>query len=206
MAQMLNYVVSYPGNARARALKAAHVGPMSAPGIDAPYNKLDRPMIQLGLITSAPGSRRGSTELSPTAKGREVARMLRNGEDVPMFDLVTQTSKLKGGNDPDPEPEVVPTPKPQKEPGAAPVHAPVGTHRNGTKAQQIYNLYSQMTADNNGVQPTRAAFIALIKQPPFNMTPAGASTYQYNMKTKYQQQHGQLGETFTFKEWLIAML
>jgi len=26
------------------------------------------------------------------------------------------------------------------------------------------------------------------------------------MKTKYLQQHGQLGETFTFKEWLMAIM
>jgi hypothetical protein len=205
--QMLTFIVNNPGQLRSKALKAAHVGATSAPGIDAPYNKLDRPMIQLGLITSSPShSRRTSVIFNPTDKGREVARRLRAGESVPMFDLVTQSAQLKGGNEPDPEPEVAaPVPRQQREPGAAPTRAPAGANRAGSKAQQIYALYSQMTADNDGVQPTRAAFIALIRQPPFNMTPAGASTYQYNMRTKYLQQHGQLGETFTFKEWLVAM-
>lgn len=208
----LQAVDDNPGIVRSRALKAARVGAQSAPGIDAPYNMIDRPLKQLGLITYSPGPRRGTVSVNATEKGKEVARRVRRGESVPMFSLITQESQVRGGNDPDPIP--VPTPRPQATPGeprAARVPgAAVAPHYNhgarvGSKAQQIYDLFCQLTDDNNGTMPGRGEFIRLIQQPPFNMTPAGAGTYHYNMKTKYLQQHGQLGETFTFKEWLIAI-
>jgi hypothetical protein len=211
----LQAVNDYPGGIiRSKALRAAHVGAQSAPGLNAPYNMIDRPLRQLGLITYSPGQRRGSILVTTTTKGKEVATRIRRGESVPMFSLITQQAQVTGGNDYEPEPTPVPTPRPQaapgepravRVPGAAAASPYNHGARAGSKAQQIYDLFRQMTDDNNGTMPTRGAFIQLIMQPPFNMTPAGASTYQYNMKTKYLQQHGQLGETFTFKEWLIAI-
>jgi len=211
--QMLTFVVKNPGQIRSKALKAAHVGSQSAPGLDAPYNMLDRPLTQLGLITRSPGTRRGTIVLNPTEKGKEVVKKLRDGESVPMFDLITKQAQIRGGAEPEPEPEPAPIQRPEpvqraeRVPGGArPNYAVVGQHREGSKAQQIYDLFVQQTQDNDGTMPARGAFIRLIMQPPFNMTAAGAGTYYYNVKTKYLQRQGQLGETFTFKEWLIAIM
>lgn len=213
IADLLLVVVGNPGVLRSVAFKAVHVSPASAPGVDAAYNMLDRPLRQMGLITIGPGSRRGSIALTPTEKGRAVARRLLAGEEIPMLSLTSGGDEnIVGGNEPI-KPEA-PAPRPVRTPtpaagGEAPVRAArggEGRQQGRNKAQEIYDLFVQMTNDNNGTMPARGAFIAAIQQPPYNMTPAGASTYAYNVKTKYLQQHGQLGETFTFREWLLAML
>ena len=219
IATILQTVVANPtGINRAQALKSARVHAGSAPGIDASYNVLDRPLLQLGLITQGPGQRRNSINLSPTEKGNRVAERLRQNETVSMFDLSTARDlNVVGGNTPDAAPAPAPRqPREPREPAAPRAAGEPGVRRErvrgvqdeqgGTKSERIYNLFVQLTNDAGGTMPTRGDFIALIMEPPYNMTRAGASTYQYNAKTRYQQEHGVLGETFTFKEWLMAML
>ena len=66
--------------------------------------------------------------------------------------------------------------------------------------------FRELAAANNGTMPTRSEFIALLLQPPFNMTPAGASTYQYNVKAKYLRDRGDINEHFTFIDFLTYIV
>ncbi|PPD52565.1 MAG: hypothetical protein CTY12_06385 [Methylotenera sp.] len=147
--------------------------------------------------------------VSITDRGRNVLRQANQGEISSLFDLIpTKDIQTKSGvSKREPEP-VAREPRQPREPRAdgQPRVGNNAVGRTGTKATEAYNKYVEMTRTNNDTQPTRAQFIAILREPPFNMTPAGASTYQYNIKTKYQQQQGNLGESFTFKEWLMAIL
>jgi hypothetical protein len=77
--------------------------------------------------------------------------------------------------------------------------------REGTKAQMAVARFREMAQANNGTPPARGEFIAVLRQPPFDMTPAGASTYYHNIKVKYAQEQGQVGETFSFKDFLMIV-
>ncbi|MGZ8924325.1 MAG: PcfJ domain-containing protein [Nitrososphaeraceae archaeon] len=213
ISDMLQFIANNPGRPRSKAFQAAHVSAQAAPGSDAPYNMLDRPLIQLGLITQHPNpSRKGSIVLTPTQLGKDTAAKLERGVSVPMFDLIHKYAPVKGGDEL--LPAIAPPISQPKDPNTAtqqPVERRerrmgVADEEGGSKTQRIYNLFVRMTDDNDGNMPSRGDFMRIIMEPPYNMTKAGASTYHYNMKTKYLQQHGQLGESFTFKEWLIAMV
>jgi hypothetical protein len=75
----------------------------------------------------------------------------------------------------------------------------------GSKADQALALFTQMAANNGGTIPGRSEFITKLMAPPFNMTKAGASTYQYNIKAKYLKQQGTIPEGVTFKQFLTLM-
>lgn len=171
------------------------------------YNPLTE-LFKLGLINiQQTGARKSSPKsVSITNKGSALLRQVVQGEISSLFDIIpTKDIQSKSGvskHEPEPTQRAVREPRPEGQP--RPGNNAVG--RTGTKATEAYNKYVEMTRANNGTQPTRAQFIAILREPPFNMTPAGASTYQYNIKTKYQQQQGNLGESFTFKEWLMAIL
>lgn len=171
------------------------------------YNPL-RELEKLGLIRiRQTGTRQSSPKaVSITEKGAQTLRRAQLGEITSLFDIIpTKNIEFKSGvskHEPEPTQRAVREPRPEGQP--RPGNNAVG--RTGTKATEAYNKYVEMTRANNGTQPTRAQFIAILREPPFNMTPAGASTYQYNIKTKYQQQQGNLGESFSFKEWLMAIL
>lgn len=73
-----------------------------------------------------------------------------------------------------------------------------------SKADMALARYREMTAANNGTQPSRAEFIRILTADPFNMSAAGAATYQYTTKQKYLRSIGQVAETMTFMDFLLG--
>ncbi len=58
------------------------------------------------------------------------------------------------------------------------------TPRAGSKADQALSLFRQHVTDNDEI-PSRRDFMSLLQAEPFNMSPAGSSTYYANTKKKY---------------------
>lgn len=167
------------------------------------YYNVAKPLESAGLIAI---SIRGDVErASITPIGRGVARRLRNKEDVYWTEFST-TAPLSDDYQRPAEP--TPTERVPREP-----RVPVGERQprasmegGGSKADRALQLFRQLTDDNDGTMPTRSSFIAALQQPPFNMTTAGASTYQYNVKVKYMRERGELNEHFTFIDFLTQVL
>lgn len=172
------------------------------------YYNVAKPLESAGLITIRDRDGASHDIAAITQKGREVARRLRNNEEVSWteFGSTAQLSdEYQRPAEPAPTERVPRVERPAGEARAerAP-RAPM--EGGGSKADRAMQLFRQMTDDNNGTMPTRSAFIAALQQPPFNMTPAGASTYQYNVKAKYMRERGDLNEHFTFIDFLTQVL
>lgn len=172
------------------------------------YYNVAKPLESAGLITIRDRDGASYDIAAITQKGREVARRLRNDEEVSWMEFGT-TAQLSDDYQRPAEP--APTeraPRAERPAGEARAEraprAPM--EGGGSKADRAMQLFRQMTDDNNGTMPTRSAFIAALQQPPFNMTPAGASTYQYNVKAKYMRERGDLNEHFTFIDFLTQVL
>jgi hypothetical protein len=125
--------------------------------------------------------------------GINALRTLDGGNNVNMYELV-QAAEVAAVDRP------VAVPAAPRAQGVANVGG-----REGTKAQMAVARFREMAQANNGTPPARGEFIAVLRQPPFDMTPAGASTYYHNIKVKYAQEQGQVGETFSFKDFLMIV-
>ncbi len=171
---------------------------------DKDYYNVAKPLESAGLITIR--DREGtSTDIATiTQKGREVARRLRNGEEVYWTEF-GETAPLSDEYQRPAEPAPAErAPREARPAGERPARAPM--EGGGSKADMALQRFRELTDANDGTMPTRSEFIALLQQPPFNMTPAGASTYQYNVKAKYLRAQGELNEHFTFIDFLTQVL
>lgn len=191
---------------RERLFSTAGVNIRDAGGATSDKNIYDLPLVRAGLLTTSRPDPEDSVRLGITPKGvRAVTEYEAAGGDERKLNILdyTDPAPLKQAAVPRPtrEPRVQQDPNlPQADRGE---RTRVPMEGGGNKATLAMARFREMTADNGGNIPARGAFIAILQQPPFNMTPAGASTYQYNIKTKYAREQGQIGESFTFKEFLL---
>ena len=143
---------------------------------------------KLGLIRRSPGVR-GMHNFSLTPRGQQVRRTLSAGGTVDFLDLMAARPVQAGWEKPEP----APLPEPER-PAAAPAGAPgeqparvPRAVRGGTKSEQALQWFTDFTTDNGRI-PRRSEFIQQMQQDPFNMGAAGAQTYYYNTKKKYDAQ------------------
>jgi hypothetical protein len=167
------------------------------------YN-IAAPLQKAGLVTIQDGADNSYSDTATlTSMGRTVADRLKLGQDVPWSSLTPGPAELSDEYA-RPAEQVAPVRAPRPEGGQ-----PAGQRAQrqpmeggGSKADLALQRFREMTTANNGEMPTRSAFIAVLTQAPFNMTPAGASTYQYNTKAKYLRDRGDINEHFTFIDFL----
>lgn len=168
------------------------------------YYNVAKPLESAGLITVRDREGASYDIAAITQKGREIARRLRNKEEVSWTefgDVAQLSDTYQRPTEPAPAERAQRAERPAGERAAR-----VPMEGGGSKADMALQRFRQLTDDNNGEMPSRSAFIALLQQPPFNMTPAGASTYQYNVKAKYLRERGDLNEHFTFIDFLTQVL
>ena len=168
------------------------------------YYNVAKPLESAGLITVRDRDGASYDIAAITQKGREVARRMRNGEEVSWTEF-GNTAQLSDEYQRPAEPAPAErAPRAERPAGERPARAPM--EGGGSKADLALQRFRELTDANDGTMPTRSEFIALLQQPPFNMTPAGASTYQYNVKAKYMRERGELNEHFTFIDFLTQVL
>lgn len=175
-------------------------------------DELNRANTMIGLLVKAgyvsanvhPLKRRVFVNLTPA--GLRIAQQIEAGQiksEYQVFGGMPATASQKAAEPPTPEPAAAP--ENREAPRAAPTAPVARAPREAggeSKAARAMARFREMAAANGGQIPSRADFIAVLRQEPFNMSPAGASTYYHNIKVKYAQAAGQLGETFTFKEYI----
>lgn len=176
---------------------------------DNDYYNVAKPLESAGLVRIR-DMEDGSYDLaSITQKGTEVARRLRNSEEVSWTEFgepAELSSEYQRPEEPAPAVRAPREARPAGERPAGERAARAPMEGGGTKADLALQRFRELTDANDGTMPTRSEFIALLQQPPFNMTPAGASTYQYNVKAKYLRAQGELNEHFTFIDFLTQIL
>ena len=172
-------------------------------------DELNRSKTMIGLLVRAgyvranvhPQKRRVFVNLTPA--GLQIVRQIEAGQiksEYQVFGGMPATASQKAAEPPTPEPAT--SPENREAPQAAPVARAPREAGGESKAARAMARFREMAAANGGQIPSRADFIAVLRQEPFNMSPAGASTYYHNIKVKYAQAAGQLGEAFTFKEYI----
>ena len=162
-------------------IRTGKAGTMKDSSVDRVYNKL----AARGLIQTSRGN--GSRmEHRPTEKGKRYAASIQRHGTAGHWDAVEHTELKKD--------YVVPDKKEKPQPVVRPATGGGGgaAPRTGTKAHQALALFQQMTTDNDRI-PTRAEFMALMREAPYGMGKAGASTYYANTKKKYAA----LNETYS---------
>ena len=170
------------------------------------YYNYGMPLQTAGLVRIRDGDERAHTDtMTLTQKGQDIARRLAGGENISWSSITPDAAPL---SDEYSHPEA---PPPEERQVAQPREAGERAPRTrlaggGTKSEMALQKFRDLTDENDGTMPTRAEFIALLLQPPFNMTSAGASTYQYNTKAKYLRERGDLNEHFTFKDFLLYIV
>lgn len=182
-------------------------------------DELNRANTMIGLLVKAgyvraqahPHPRRVFVNLTPA--GVRIVQQIESGQiksEYQVFGGMQATVSQKAPEPtPAPEPEVTAPTEDRTAPrGAASARTPRAPREAGgeSKAARAMARFREMAAANGGQIPSRADFIAVLRQEPFNMTPAGASTYYHNIKVKHAQAAGQLGETFTFKEYITLFV
>lgn len=167
-------------------------------------NWVPRILADNGLVVAEVMPENNRLTLKLTEKGRTALRDIESKtikSEYQLFNVVAGETTRK-------EAEPEPAPEPAADGGNAPAapreRAARAPREAGgeTKAGRAMSRFREMAQANGGNIPSRADFIAVLRGEPFNMTPAGASTYYHNIKVKYAQAQGQLGESFTFKEYL----
>lgn len=164
----------------------------SAAGYDHSGNQYDKALVQSGLVNLE--RRNNRLIMSITPKGREVLAQLdaAGTKGINVYDL-TPPAELK---DEKAAAQAAPAPAPAAR--AEPVARVAGVH---TKSSMAMDKFRELAA--GGDLPPRSQFIGILQAPPFNMSAAGASTYYHNIRVKYAQEQGQLGEHFTLIEYLM---
>lgn len=172
---------------------------------DDEYYNVAKPLESAGLIRITDRGEGVSSDIATiTQKGREIARRLRNDEEVSWMEFGTAAPLSDEYQRPA---EPAPAERAPREPRPAGERAPrQPMEGGGSKADMALARFREMTQENNGEMPSRSAFIAVLTQPPFNMTPAGASTYQYNTKAKYMRERGEVNEHLTFIDFLTYIV
>jgi hypothetical protein len=141
--------------------------------------------------------------IGPTEKGKLLWSKIESGEITSKYQIFGSLNAEASRKEiPPPEPTPA-APEGEDEPAAPRQRAPREAGGE-SKAGRALAKFREMATANGGTIPVRSAFIAILRQEPFNMTPAGASTYYHNIKVKYAQEQGQLGEHFTFMEYLMV--
>ena len=92
-------------------------------------------------------------------------------------------------------------PAPARAPRAnAPAGAAPARRAGGSKAENALADFRAFITDNDRI-PTRSEFIATLRADPYNMSPAGAQTYYYNVKKKYAA----MNEKYSYQAGLELM-
>lgn len=144
---------------------------------------------QMGLISIRPtGGHYKRVYITP--EGQEALAQIRRGEPVNLIDKFDAVSPREGWSAPERQ-------QPQKKErtertGRAPR---VARTTGGTSKADMALGWFNAFADDKGRIPRRSEFIQQMQQEPFNMSAAGAQTYYYNTKKKYERQGGQQNES-----------
>lgn len=170
-----------------------------------------QPLVTAGIFSRLPSSDQDSTVLlTLTARGEQAAAKLNRGETINLGAYASVAGlhpDYKRPPEPEPEVRVQRVQRVQREPREPGARVPQQrAEGGGSKADLALARFRQMTQANNGEMPSRSAFIDILTQPPFNMTPAGASTYHYNTKVRYMKERGDINENFSFIEFLTQIL
>lgn len=155
----------------------------------------DRNLYEYGLIDYDAGD----DAISITELGQQILSRLEEGQSVNL-------SNLAKPKDLDPSwqaPEAPLKPKPKAEPQQR--GTKTGRANKNSKSQQALDKFMAMTDEKKGDIPTRAEFMKVLQDAPFNMTRSGAQTYYYTTKAKYQKQQKRMSESNEL-EWARAQL
>ena len=156
-----------------------------------------RALVNMNLAR-AQATDRGSTSLQINDMGKEAARRLQE-PDVEHVNVISLPSGNKTPVHPEWEkPTRKEKPKRKTSTGQRPA---TSTARTGSKAAQALEKFEEFVADNDRI-PRRGEFIETLTDAPFNMSRAGAQTYYYTTKAKYnKKQEESTDESY---DWLLS--
>lgn len=172
-------------------------GDLAAP----PNLTIDDVLIRKGWATTSRSTVGTSTFMNITAAGREILSKLKT-RTRESFLPVKVLAPAEGFVVPEKQARTTPAPAEGGEETRPRVRTPRAPGAE-SKADMALARYREMTTANNGQQPSRAEFIRILMADPFNMSAAGAATYQYTTKQKYLRSIGQVAEAMSFISFLL---
>jgi DNA-binding MarR family transcriptional regulator len=163
-------------------IDSGSTGTQDGSSVDKVMKKLEK----RGYVTHTQRGRRNVW--TATDAGKRYNKKVRDaGDNSGHWDGTTEHPLKKDYVVPDKKEKPVPPPRVTTGGGTS-----TAQPRTGTKAAQALALFQQLATDNDRI-PTRAEFMALMREPPYSMGNAGASTYYANTKKKYAA----LNETYS---------